>query len=566
MFGPKGRAGHVAVHTVSIYLLKESTTGPSDALRPTEERADSSISEHRVEAGETTGTLFLSERDPRTPSWMAWLQQAATPPIDGAVSGFSGVLVLQAAGRWFAVTFGGGRHLLDRASYERRFGLKVTLNTVDPERLRGAQSRTFSSYALHVQRQLSRLSTVEALELDVQRDLVTALDGVPANESVGKRIEGRDAVRLTADIEVHQLSAKCAELYAQSRLTRYQDAFPWIDTIEEITDPTELEAARGKLTTALGQRAFQKFDLFPPELVSDDVVEYRLWPRPRGQVVIEPDARLLRFPLNVPMSPADAEKAVRRFTLIGVDSSGNEAGRWSFWDCLHYESQENDVRLILDNGTWYRIKRDFVNEVETFVAGLSSSGLNLPAARRGEHEPAYNKRASREMGAALLDSKNIRLPEQTAVEPCDIFTSRRQMVHVKKRDGGSGPLSHLLGQAWVASELLVSDARFRDALRDKLRQAHPGYEDLIDEPVDARDVPVVLALITGATAAGPTPARSLPFFTKVFLRQVVRHLQAMNFSVYVDEIPTPLIVPPQRERGRTRPRPAPAVADPSRQG
>lgn len=526
----------MAIQTISVYLLKECVSSAHDAVKGDV----ASHSEHAVVAGETTGTLFVANFDETEPNWVRLLASVTEPPVSDRTQSTGALLVLPAAGRWFAITFGHGRHLLDPTVFERRFGLRVALNSVDPARLRGAQARTFNDYALHTHRQLSRLSTVEALELDVERELVTSLAGIPADGDLGKRVDGRDAVRLTADLDARALAEKCAALLVKSQETRYREAFPWIDTVEEVVDPQQIEELERRAAGALGRREFSAFDLFPPELVPAEVVEYRLWPSHGGLVVVEPDSRLLRFPLRGPMSATDAAAAVRRYRLIGLDANAEVVDRWSFWDCLHYEFQQNGVRIVLDGGSWYRVEQTFAAEVDRFAEQLRPSGLDLPAARRGEREDDYNARAAGSEHLALLDRDLIRLPGQTPIEACDLFSDRRHFVHVKHRKGGSGPFSHLLAQASVSAELLLMESDFRDQLRTKLSAA--GFDGVLDDPVDASSCAVVLALITKASSPGYA-ARGLPFFSKVALRQVVRRLRAMGFSVYVDEIPTPVTTP-----------------------
>jgi uncharacterized protein (TIGR04141 family) len=161
---------------------------------------------------------------------------------------------------------------------------------------------------------------------------------------------------------------------------------------------------------------------------------------------------------------------------------------------------------------------------------------------------------------ALLDRRLITLPGRTAVEPCDLFSDAGHFVHVKRRKGGSGPLSHLIGQASVSADLLLDEPGFRAELREHLSDAKPGFENLVAEPAYAADHAIVLALITRTARTGNV-ARALPFFTKVFLRQNVRRLQNMGFSVFLDEIAvaTPQVSsrPPRAARKRRR-----AVASP----
>lgn len=520
-----------SIYTLSFYLLKPDTTAPRNALRSDVD----GLVEHAFTAPEANGTLFVAPMQEREPDWVALLRPVTDPPVQVHSQSTSAVLVLQAEGRWFAVTLGYGHTLLDPTRYERRFGLKVALNAVDPGRLRGAQARTFNDHALHTQRQVSKLSRIEALELDVERDLVVALGGMLADGQLGRRIEGRHAARLTAELEPEMLTAKCGQLLAESQQTRYRTRFPWIDTIEEVIDPGEIADLENQAAELLGRRSFSDFDLYPPEMIGKEIVSYRVWPSHGGRVVIEPDTNLLSLAVTSLMTGQTARSVVERHKLIALDALGQEVARWSFWDCLHLELLAHGWRVVLDDGRWYRVEKNFAGEVDGFAARLSPSGLPLPPAAWDEKEAKYNKGAAQSSGFALLDQKTIRLPGRTPIEACDLFGPGGQLVHVKRRKGGSSPLSHLIGQAAVSADLLLNEQAFRDELRGRLSATRPGFERLVRDPARASEHPIVLALITNTVATGRVTSE-LPFFTKVFLRQSVRPLINMGFAVHVDEI------------------------------
>jgi uncharacterized protein (TIGR04141 family) len=536
------------VETISVYLLKQRVTGAEQALREDAEVT----SRHEVSAGDTVGTLYISDSEEHEPDWVRLLGPAASPPVSRPRRVASAVLILRAAGRWFALTFGTGRYLLDSRAYERDFGLKVALNAVDPDRLRSAQARTFNDYALHTSRQLSRLSDVGALELDLQRDLLKALEGVLRDEAVGRRLVGRDAARLTAELDAAALAPKCAELLSLSESDAYKSAFPWVDAIKEIRDPEEVQAVEQLAFDALGKREFSRFDLYPPEFVATEIVEFRRWPGIPSTVILEPGPQLLKEPIRVPTSAVKAREALERYRLIGVDSAGGEVDRWTYLECLHYETQHAGATYILDGGRWYRIEQALVEQVESFVQNLGPSDLGLPNASREQIERRYNEMAAARADLTLIDRKLVYLKGRSSVEPCDLLSTRRHIIHVKPRKSGSAPLSHLFAQAVVSAECLLGEPMFRDKFRALLQKHAPTFAPLLNDPIRARDFPIVLALITDQAGTG-YPARELPFFSKLSLRLAVQRIHNMGFAVYVDEIPrTPGVSPAAPTRGRRR--------------
>src|SRR5439155_10506573 len=96
------------------------------------------------------------------------------------------------------------------------------------------------------------------------------------------------------------------------------------------------------------------------------------------------------------------------------------------------------------------------------------------------------------------------------IEFCDLFSDKRQIVHVKHY-GGSSVLSHLFYQGIVSGELFLADADFRTKVNDKLLKSHK-LADPFKQPA-AKDYEVVFAIIS------MSPKKlDLPFFSKVSLR------------------------------------------------
>jgi uncharacterized protein (TIGR04141 family) len=179
----------------------------------------------------------------------------------------------------------------------------------------------------------------------------------------------------------------------------------------------------------------------------------------------------------------------------------------------------------------YKVARDFVAEVNDAVGALVTGSLTLPK-YDDDSEAAYNQRvAAADLRFALMDRRNIAYGGgRSAVEFCDLFTRNREFVHVK-RYGGSAPLSHLFSQGEVSAELFAMEEKFRDKVRNALPASHkPLVPRGRPEPDDFE---VVFGVVT------PSPkgiADSLPFFSRVNLRNRARALRARGFKVSLVKI------------------------------
>ena len=88
------------------------------------------------------------------------------------------------------------------------------------------------------------------------------------------------------------------------------------------------------------------------------------------------------------------------------------------------------------------------------------------------------------------------------------FSKDGEMVHVKRRKGGSSGLSHLFGQAFVSSRMLVAAPAYAPAVRELLTD----WGDSVKDPPQPQEHPIVLAVILASEAIGEG-AVALPFFS-----------------------------------------------------
>jgi uncharacterized protein (TIGR04141 family) len=201
---------------------------------------------------------------------------------------------------------------------------------------------------------------------------------------------------------------------------------------------------------------------------------------------------------------------------------------WSVYKCVVFETKQDDALFVLTGGEWFKVSASFFDEITEFAEQLPELGLHLPDATAGMKEDDYNESAAEATGSLCLDRQFIIRSVPDRVELCDLLTSERQLIHVKKR-GASSTLSHLFAQGVHSAEWLIQDPAFRDEAREVIDKLDASYAALIpDGPIDPTEWEIAFVVITRSTRDSPL---TLPFFSLVTLRMAARRLQALRFKV-----------------------------------
>jgi len=524
---------------LTFLLLQKEIKEPEDALKSPE-----FLDKTPLPADfEFDGALYLFEPPPKEPRWVAFIKEGFPDGISFSPSAATAaVLFVKADSRWFAVTFGQGRHLLKSDSYEIDFGLKVTLNTVDEKKLRSLDSRTFDELTVHTRRQVSRSSALDAFSVDVAQDLLGAVTGEPEDTSLAKRLAGRDALALTGPIFFSELATRCGALLKAYKGTQYQMKFPWVDNIRLVREPKLLEPLNKELLRALNSGDLQKIHLAPPEVIPwDDVAGFRYPGERDGRSEPHPDLdlpeclRALATHQGVDVNDLDLSLAeLKRLKIRAVfEEHSSEVEKWTLYNCLVAELLDKDALHVLSAGQWFRVEKNFAAQTLQDASALVKELKSLPSATPDEDEGTYNERAARTTSSlVLLDKQLVRSKgAQTSIEACDLFSSSGQFIHVKRKVRSS-TLSHLFSQGAVAAETFLRDEQFRRAVKARVEARNPGIAKTLGDPAQKPDpskYEVIFAVITNAPK-GKWP-QALPFFSQLNLVRNARRLSMFGFRV-----------------------------------
>ncbi len=509
------------VTQLTIFLVRPGLTDPDKIL---EDRDGLEHFDIRTSKG-FLGSLYVRKSVERRPRWLAFFAGALDPRKVPAKSASSAaVLLIQRKKQVYALTFGYGRTLLAPGVVDQRFGLRATLNAIDPDRIRSIDRKTFEAISRHTREQVSRESGIGTFGLDVERDLLRAVTGTAADETLGKRFTGMDALTVTVPVTLDGLSEFLERLGGLSEKQDYRERFPWVDRLAEVRDKELARQLDRLIASRIKQLQIDRIWLVPPDIVDwSDVNEFTYRAAKSAKRY---DDVSLEFYLEDGCSPADVTPSELRTGRVNCFSAAGDTivHRWSVWSCLSAEVDFRGAVYVLSDGTWFRVDAGFAAEVDSVIASLPKTKVSLPP-YDDDTEAAYNKRiADQEEDLALMDGQLIPAGlGRDKVEFCDLYDRERVLVHVK-RNGRSSVLSHLFSQGLVSAQLLFSDPAFRQAVNERLPLSH-RFADPATR-INPSDFEVAYAIVDRAGRQV-----RLPFFSRVNLRSVCATLKGFGYNV-----------------------------------
>jgi uncharacterized protein (TIGR04141 family) len=454
---------------LSLYLFRDDVTSFDDLLLPdrlTGAGAFQEISPTRKLPYPCCA--FLQNKRSQPPRWTKFLAghfDAADLRVRSASSSF--VLFIKAKKRVFAATFGYGFLALDRSRLEPSFGLRVTLNAVDPERLTALDTRNIDLVTRQRRTHVSVGSPVSEFDFDVDLEWVRAVVGKPSSKKLAKTLGGTDSLSIDGAHPLETLGALCEELLQLHASDRYKSHFDFIDHVQPLPkNHPALATLEPKLVRLIKDRSLDRIAVAYPEIPDPrQLVTHRI-AYGRDHQEFE-DLTLLEV-YGFLDAHRRAESSLDQLYVTGLDDDDLPVTkRYALREYLVCEIADGNATYILSLGQWFRGSSDYVSEVRARVARIPdvSSELDLPALTPDEPEGAYNARAGTAKGWLLLDRGNVAAGgPYDKIEVCDLITPALDFIAVKKMRS-SATLSHLFAQGSVSATLLRSHDDYRRSVR-----------------------------------------------------------------------------------------------------
>lgn len=515
----------VKQHNFTIYLFNEKFVQPTQAIvKPAKEYVIAHGKDH-------IGMLYVERKAPNPPRWADLFEGYVSRDELGLVASSSAALVVKASDRIFAITFGHGRYLLAQDGIEDRFGLKVVLNSIPPERLKSIDKKSFDAIDSNSRIQASQEAEAQDFGIDAEQDLLRAVTGVPSDSDLGSRLSGRDALHAITRIGIPDITAMLSRYYEKYLEDTYKAHFPRVDNIREISNNASLDELLIDILNDMRTSASTApCWLAVPEIVDWERIDGFRYST-RQTAPIHHDLHLPGLFRSLPSSNLLTFDDLKHKSAYAIDGDGQILNKWPIYKCIHCEIETDTSIYVLSAGKWYEIAKDLAKLVNTFYESLPRYEAPLPQ-YDDTRESAYCERIAAESKGKLLlmDQNFIRITGRTNdIEFCDIYSEDLELLHIK-RYGASSVLNHLFAQGLMSGECLKSLEGFAEELNKKLPKKFRVEERHI--PRDVSRFSVVFAIISESEKP-----LEIPFFARVTLRQVAKRLQSVGFKVCLAKIP-----------------------------
>ena len=485
--------------------------------------------------------LYLQRNRPTTPKWLSFFLPHCDIDEESVLNqNNSALLLVKAKNRIFGVTAGFGFTAINRNKLEMGFGLRVTLNEVDPAKLKLVDSRKIDTTTRQKRVLFNHDSPLSDFEFDLDEDMLNLISGHPSDSTLGRKLSGSDSLSLTGDYVFTGIGKKCDDLLTSFEKQAYKADFGFIDHLRVVKGKDLIAELDNLLYDAVEKRSRDKIMLAYPEIDNWNQIEKFKFCYQRKPHAVE-EVNLSNFYAFLDMVGGVEKGDLDAISIVGLDHDEKAVTkRHTAYDYSVIEVDHKGKRYVLSMRQWFELAKDFVEEVENYVNGIEeiTTSNYLPPMKPGQMEGDYNQAvaAARPSDLALLDCKNFTLKGRSRVEVCDLLSCRGEFISVKKYNG-SQTLSHLFSQNYVSSALLHDHAEYRDFI---IKQCPNGWKlpiQKIGRP-EADKITFVYAI---ATDSSKKLSSSLPFFSKVNLRQAKKNIERLGYNVRLYKIP--IVIP-----------------------
>lgn len=530
-------------HYFTIYLLKKGFDS-SNSLDD-----ENCLMEASAQKLPENAKLYIQKNTPKQTWWSEYwqIEDELEQMSQGAIIFIP--IIKNDEERVFALSFGHAYHNLKDIAYEYDFGLRTTLNALDPAKIKSTDMLSPES-AKRARIQSPANAEWSFFDFKSDESIIKKLQGVVKSEyeNLFKNVSGTASLKFSSKFLPENISLllnKLLDIYVKED---FKETFPDLQSVLPVNDPDIIGELNNKLLEAFKNENIELLLTIPEITSSAQEVKYfysglRSDKQRYDEVYIEHYRNYLKNK-NFDINGLSINELLNHQLKTCLED-GLEINSYSIFKCMLFECELNYKHYHLCDGEWYEIDKEFLTSLDKFLDPIF---IDLPTSENSpdekqegddirfqlsflqncsdKKEEDYNKRIITQDNLICLDQKFIYI-KKSKIEPCDVLFFNNDIanfIHIKISTRSSA-LSHLFNQGLNSIEFLRSEEEFKHKLKELIGDAK--YYDVID----SGKYSIIYGIIT------PKPkelkARNLPIFSRITLRRTLRTCRLWGINCYV---------------------------------
>ena len=482
------------ISQVAIYKMNASVKNYTDCLRKNEkgEYLLNTIEFKTIKTEDINGKFYFNVSGSRTKTqndipWLKFINEKLEQKqyFESNNRQPRGILIYsiieEKEENFYVMVFGpGAESFINRDKTVSDFGLKIAMNTCDPEAIKSIQTSQHESISIQAEKQIHMGAGLSIFDVDYDEEFFKKISGKAKKEySFTSSITGTDRIQLKFDnnnkLSWEKLKEKTKLLNSLYNSKEYQSTeFKAFDNMKYETNAAIIKALDDLLVEKLKNNNYEKISLTVPEIIDTERYTFSY----KNNSNKEYEELLLEDLINA-HKEINNIKTIKNWNIYKNDKALETTYKaWNAYQCFVAELDYSDKKYILFNGKWREISENFMENVNKYIKEhhiefdentlneLDNNILIYDEQAKLNKESVYNETiAKNNSNIFLFDKAHIEIGDKPKYEVCDLFTTNKELVQVKRYENGTASISHLFTQAKFYAEAFLIDKELRKNLR-----------------------------------------------------------------------------------------------------
>ncbi len=499
----------VSSKKIKLYLLRGNNSFISYLNTNGFTKQYGSIYKDKMGEKYLSGIIYVFSKESAAPSWKKHLKEMQKPKTrnikfaqnkDERAVVFFKIGVTNGEGttipKTFALTFGGGHHLLKSEFIVNDFATRISRLFIKPEKVTSIDSVTIENNTFHTRKSSSKNLPQNKLLLRGELSLIKKFHGrSKLNKFINTKdyrkdliLGGESGLDLTGNFNLRKDLIDLIEILGTEYFSTKATEFNINELLHPVTDSQVkdrlnkfLEKKLEKIVVnsrSLDYRNVRGIDIQPPYQIDyEDITGIfitGLWYKDKKSTgdteinVLDFFERLRILHITKGKFNSGFEivnKLKSCFIEIKRDHEGTDLKTRvsSIFESLVMEIVLESSKYLLFNGKWFEVNSDFYSKLKSEIDSLPENPSLSPLIKYPKYgnrsEDEYNKHFSTLNSLLLMDKKEYRFNKaqiksnsfntRSSLEVCDVLRFSKtdiEFIHVKRKSSAAGT-SHLAAQA-----------------------------------------------------------------------------------------------------------------------